>query len=368
MANRAPVRQLLLAAGIGIALIGGPGIAAADPGDEAPQPGQVTATATCARGTASITVTLDFEFRQLPVRLDRVRPDEASLTKTTTQHEADAQVQKVVFEPVPVGEYNVHVARGDGEPADDVPVVVKPCGNPQSADELLRVEVDCQAGWGLVTFFVANPGRDGVVEYSLTTGYITARKVPVRAGTFLRIAENGIEDRPTYTASLTEGDKVVAKKDYTVHCLDGNAARLDVTAACAGTTGTAAVNVLNPNRVSVNYEVSLKGVTKKLTLNGGEKGTVAFDGIATGEHAVVVKGGDQTQARGSAKLDCGATTTTRTTTTETTTTTPVPQGRSDTGLANTGAAVGGLVGLVALALAVGGALVMIGRRRAHGNR
>jgi hypothetical protein len=347
------IRRLFIAAGVGFALVGVPSQAMADPDDpaEAPQPGQVTAAATCAAGKATITVTLDFEDSPRKVRLDRTSPDQATLTKTTAPDEQDDQVQKVVFDAVPAGEYNVHVERTQ---PDDVPVVVKPCGNPLPADEPLRVNVECQAGWGLVTFTMTNPNTKDVIEYSLTTGYITARTVEVGAGQFLEITENGIEDR-TYTAGLTVDGKVVAKTKYTVSCREGNPARLTATTTCPGSV---VVNVLNPNRVPVNYAVMLGDATKKLTLQGGEKGSVTFAEIATGEHPVLVKGDDKTKAEGRAKLDCGTPTTT-TPTTET----PVPQGRSDSGLANTGAPTSVLAGLGMLALALGGALFMIGRRR-----
>jgi len=351
----APVRRLLIAAGIGLAMLGGPSLAMADPEDpvEAPQPGQVTAAATCAAGKATITVTLDFEEAPLKVRLDRVSPDQASLTKTTEPDADDELVQRAVFEAVPAGEYTVHVERAR---PDDVPVVVKPCGNPQPADEPLKVRVECQAGWGLVTFTMTNPNTRDVIEYSLTTGYITPRKVEVAAGEFLDITENGIEDR-TYIAGLTVDGKALAKVKYTVACREGNPARVSVATTCPGTV---TVDVLNPNRVPVNYEVSVKDVIKKVTVNGGEKGTVAFSGIAGGEHTVLVKGDDKTQASRDAKLDCGSPT-------STTTTPPVPQGGTAPPLANTGVPAGGLVGIGALVLALGGVLLMIARRRAHGN-
>lgn len=348
------VRRLLVTAGIGLALIAGAGRAAADPGEgeEAPQPGPVRAAATCEHGTANITVTLDYEDRPLQVQLDRVSPDQASLTKTTAPDEHDSEVQRVVFEPVPAGEYTVRV---DRNPPDLMPVMVKPCGDPQPTDDLLKVNVECQAGWGVVTFTVTNPTTKDVVEYTLTTGYVTARKVPVQPDQFLEISENGIDDR-TYTARLT-GQGINVTKEYTVSCFEGNAPRLAATATCPGSVS---VDVLNPNRVTVEYKVSVKDVTKKLTLKGGEKGKVSFTGIADGERPVLVKGKDNTQAEATVKLDCGQHTTTNP---PSTTETPVPQGRSDSGLANTGASVGWLGGLGSVAVIFGGALFMIGRRR-----
>src|SRR5262249_5067349 len=149
-------------------------------------------------------------------------------------------------------------------------------------------------------------------------------------------------------------------KQFTVSCAAGNPPRLDVGTACSETvgSGTVTVGVRNQNRSAVEYDVSIKDVIKKLTVKSGEQGTVIFPGIATGEHQVIVKSHaeDGAQASATAKLNCGTTSTT--TSPPTSSTTPVPQGRSDSGLANTGASVGGLVGLGALALGLGGALLM----------
>lgn len=349
------VRRLLVAAGIGFALLTAtPAVAQSD--DEVPQPGLVTAAATCEHGTAAIKVWIEDEGDDTPkVRLDRLSPDTATLTKDTV---LDKDMRLAVFEPVPAGEYNVHIDRGGDVRPDDVPVVVKPCEDLQPSDELLRVNVECQGGWGLATFVVANPRTKDVVKWDLTTGYGSGLKIELSEGLFLEVTENGVDDG-TYTASLIADKKVVAKATYAVRCEKGNAPRLDVTAACADTI---TATVLNPNRAPVNYEVSVKNVIKELTLKGGERGSVAFSGLAQGEHKVLVKGDDKTQAAGSAKLDCGTPTTTVPPTT-TTSETPAPQGRSDSGLANTGASVGWLSGVGALALVFGGALFMIGRRR-----
>jgi hypothetical protein len=98
-----------------------------------------------------------------------------------------------------------------------------------------------------------------------------------------------------------------------------------------------------------------------------------FAGVAGGDHQVKVAGSDRTRVTGTATVNCAGTTTTATTTGTTGTTgapttstsTPVAQGRSGGGLALTGAVVGGLVGLGALALGLGGVLLIIGRRRAR---
>jgi hypothetical protein len=358
------IRRLLVTAGIGLTLLGGGVNAAADPGDdEVPEPGLVNAMASCEHGTAAITVWVDDNRdAPLPVRLDRVRPDVASLTKDTVLDE-ERGMHKVVFEPVPIGEYNVHVERGGKIPADDVPAVVKPCSDLKPTDEPLRVEVDCQAGWGLATFIVANPRTEGVAAYSLTNTNFGAHEIQLSEGLFLRITENEFDDG-TYQAHLTgDGDSGVhVTKEFTVSCKAGNVPKLEVTAACTDSNGSVTVSLKNSNRAPVGYEVSLKDSTKALTVKGGEKGTVTFSGIANGEQTVRVVGNDKTQADGVVKVDCAGPPTT-TTTTET----PVPQGRSDSGLANTGAEVGWLFWLGGLAVAIGGALIMIGWRRAREN-
>ena len=363
MAHR--VRLLLLATAA--TLLALPGRAAADPGDEeTPHPGLVTALASCEHGSASITVWLEDEDTPA-VRLDRVSPDTATLAKDPVVDPETDGMRMAVFEPVPAGEYTARIERGGDVPPDVVPVVVRPCTDTRPTDEPLRVEVDCQAGWGLVTYVVTNPSSKQVTRYFLTSGTVLALdKIHLPEGSFLEVTENGVEDR-TYSVSLTDErdhKKIIAKKEFTVSCAEGNPPRLAVDAACSGTTGTVTVGVLNQNRSAVEYAVSIKDTVQKLTVKSGEKGTVSFPGIATGEHEVLVKSLEEkpAQAGATAKLDCGTTTTTTTTTT-----TPVPQGRSDSGLANTGASVGGLLGLGALALGLGGALLMIARRRARGN-
>lgn len=352
-------RRLLVAAGIGLAMVGGGAVAAAD--DEVPQPGIVTASATCEQGTAAIKVWVDDDRDiALPVRLDRVKPDQASLTKEATFDE-DLLMYFVMFEPVPVGEYNVHVERGGDIRPDDLPVVVKPCADTKPTDDPLRIEVECQAGWGVVTFVVTNPRTKGVVQYNLTNTNLGVHEITdLGAGMFLRITENLFDDK-VYSATLT-GDGVEVTKEFTVACKEGNPPRLDVGTACADSAGTVMVNVRNPNRVPVDYAVTVKGTTKKVTVPGGEKGTATFAGIATGEHEVLVKGSDKTQAKSTVTVDCGTPPTTTPTTTV-----PAPQGGTSPQLADTGAAVGGLVWIGALVLALGGVLLMIGRRRAHGN-
>src|SRR5262245_60104611 len=103
MANR--VRFLLLATAA--ALLALPGHAAADSDeDETPHPGLVTALASCEQGSASVTVWLEDQDEDTPqVRLNRVSPDSATLTKDPVADPETDGMRMAVFEPVPVGQY-----------------------------------------------------------------------------------------------------------------------------------------------------------------------------------------------------------------------------------------------------------------------
>lgn len=363
---RRVLRHAVLAVTAGLTLLGGVGIGMAQPQTEDPgeveMPGILTAVATCDFGKAAITVWIDDNSNDpIEVRLDQLRPDTATQTKNTV-FDDERGVHKVVFEPVAIGDYNVHVADRDG-PQDDVTVVVKDCKELEPTDDPLTVEVECKAGWGIATFQVANPKTDEVVRYTLTVSSAEELEIELSEGLFLRVTLNALDDG-AYTAELVgEGVDTITKR-FTVKCAAGNAPKLEVTPTCTGTTGQVAVGVHNPNRGVVNYTVVLRDMTKKVSVAGGESGSVSFPGVPNGDHPLRVIGSDQTEAASVAKVNCGGQTTTTTPTSPTTTTTtPAPQGRTGGGLANTGASVGGLIGLGGLVLALGCALLIVGRRR-----
>jgi LPXTG-motif cell wall-anchored protein len=352
------LRQAVLAVTVGITMLGGAGFALADPPDEVEMPGILTAVATCDFGKASVTVWIDDNSNDpIEVRLDRLHPDTATQTKST-EFDEDRGLHKVVFEPVAVGDYNVHVDGRDSV-ADDLAVVVKDCGDLKPKDGPLTIEVECKAGWGIATFEVANPDTDEVVRYTLAVD-VTDVNIELSKGLFLRVTLNALDDG-TYTAELS--GEVEVSKDFVVKCAAGNAPKLGVTAEeCGGTAAAVGVAVHNPNRATVDYRVTLKDVTKSVSVPGGESGTVTFPGVPAGEYPVRVLGSDQSESASVAKVDCGQPSTQPSNPT-TTTTTPAPQGRSDGGLANTGASVGGLAGVGGLVLLLGAALLIVGRRR-----
>lgn len=366
-------RLLILAATAGLMLTAGAATAAAQPDAgpaEVPMPRIVIADATCDLGGAKVTVWIDETGdRPLRVRLNRLRPDQATQAGDSALDPGHIQ-HRVVFDPVPADDYTVHVDGLDG-PQDDVPVVVKPCGDQGSRSKALAVEVACKAGWGLVTFTVANP-RGGAAGFDLLVGGFQQYRATLGPGVFLRVAFNAFDDTVDdglYTATLKSGKDIVATEKFKVTCAAGNAPTLDITAQCEANTARVSVGVLNPNRATIDYMVALKGQTQRISVTGGGRGTVTFAGIPNGENPVQVSGGN-TGTTGKAAVRCGAETTTTTppTTTaaitSTTTVAPAPQGRSG-GLASTGVMVGALVGLGALALILGVALRIMGRWRAR---
>jgi hypothetical protein len=364
------LRHAVLAVTAGLTMLGGAGLApAVQPQDpDVEMPGILTAFTTCdGADKASVTVWIDDNSNDpIDVRLDRLHPNTATQT-TKTSFDDERGMHKAVFATVAVGDYNVHIDGRDGL-ADDLPVVVKECKNLGSSEDPLTIAVECKAGWGIATFRVANPATDKVVEYTLAVDFLDAANIELTKGLFLNVTLNALDDG-THVAELT-GD-VEVRKEFDVKCIEGNAPRLDVTTqACAGTSAPVAVEVTNPNRKPVDYRVTLKGVTKTLSLSGGQSGTASFPGIGTGEYPVRVTGSDQTESASVAKVECGqpsSTTpsppTSTPTSSPTVTTTPVPQGSNGGGLATTGASVGGLVGLGGLGLVLGVALLILGRRR-----
>jgi hypothetical protein len=367
MADRWLPRCLVLAAALGLTLMAA-GTGSAQPSEEdqgpvdQPRP-LIAATASCHADAAEV---------QVIVYDDRAAPFAVHLNggsvrdKRTTTFDSKHLVHVVTFPGLAAGEYHVTTETFD-TPADGVRVAVRDCATLKPTDEPLAVEVECKAGWGTVTFQVANPKAGKQVRYTLTVDPpLTAHIVTLSGNQFVRITENGYEDRK-HTAVLT-GDGVNVTKEFTVACQSGNPAKLDIAvSACDGANAAVSVGLRNPNGVRVSYTVELAGMKKTVAAGGGERAMATFAGVASGDHQIKVTGSDKTRATGTATVPCAGatTTTTATSTTSTTTTAPVAQGRSGGGLALTGAVVGGLVGLGALALGLGGALLIIGRRRAR---
>jgi LPXTG-motif cell wall-anchored protein len=357
---RGPARRLLLAPVIGLLTLAGAGLSAADPVE---MPEIVTAVATCDKADSSVQVWIDEE---LPVRLDKLRPGTGTWKQNVVEDEQTPGMYLAEFKGVTAGDYNVHIDGRDGV-QDDMLVVVKPCGELKPADDILQVQVECKAGWGIVTIQVANPDSKEVVRYTLAAyNNAVIEDIDLAKGESQRVTLNSWDDSQDgadYFAKLTRSDGTEIIKRFTVKCESGNAPELATKVACTGTTGGVDVTVLNPNREAVGYTVALKGQTKSVKVGAGEKGTVNFAGIPAGEHPVKVTAGD-TEANTIAKVNCGSTTTTTTPTSQpTTTTTPAPQGRSDSGLANTGASVGGLLAVGGLVIISGVALLFLVRRR-----
>ncbi|MFL6144927.1 MAG: hypothetical protein ACJ72N_24060 [Labedaea sp.] len=385
--------MLVIVAALG--LLGGAGTGPAAPaGDPEPvdQPRPLLAvTASCHSATAGAPANV-----RVVVYEDRARPYVLRVTRVTgtfsetraTAFDNEHFVQVATFTGLPAGEYAVAVDEPaqDVSPADNVHVVVRECAELKPTDDPLGIEVECKAGWGVVTFQVANPKSGTPAAYTLTIDPpLTAHLVTARSGAFVRITENGYDDK-THIAKLT-GSGLDLTRRFEVTCQRGNAAKVDATGSCEAGKGKLTVGVLNPNGLPVNYTIGVKGQAKTVSLGsvgGGVRAVATVDGLPAGAHEVTVTGSDRTAATGTATIDCGTTTTatsaTTTTTTApttgtngatatggtatTTTAAPAPQGRSG-GLASTGAAVIGLAGLGLLAVGLGALVLIFSRRRAR---
>ncbi|HEU5471137.1 MAG TPA: hypothetical protein VFV67_10825 [Actinophytocola sp.] len=327
------------------------------------------AAADCHDGTARVKVWVDDAPEPWNVSLAALSGD--FVRELTSVLDEDKGMYVAVFDDVPVGEYAVAIVGAD-RPSDGLRVVVRACTDPGPGQGALDVAVECRGGWGIATFQVTNPETGTRSSFTLAIRAPEDYRIPtLDPGLFVRITQNLFDDG-SYVARLEdENGREVARKDFTVACAEGNAPALEVTSTCEGATARVIVGVSNPNRIQIAYTVRLKDQTQTVTVGGGQRGTVTFPKIADGRYLIKVTGGD-TRADAPLTVDCVRETTTTPPTTTTvpvsttppgTTTAPPPQGSSGGGLASTGAAVGGLVGLGALVLGLGGALLVIARRR-----
>jgi hypothetical protein len=370
----------------------GAGIGSAAPADPEPvdQPRPLlAATASChstADGVPAEVRVVVYEDRTQPYVLHLTGVTGAFGDTRSTTFDDKHFVQVATFTGLAAGEYAVAVDEPAHEvsPADNVHVKVRECADLKPTDDPLGIEVECKAGWGVVTFQVANPKSGKPAVYTLTVDPpLTAHLVSAQSGAFVRITENGYDDK-THVAKLT-GSGLDITRRFEVTCQRGNPAKVDVTPSCDAGKSRLSVGVMNPNGLPVDYTIGVKGQAKTVSLGsvgGGVRAVAIFDGVPSGAQEVTVTGSDRTAAAGTATVDCGTTTTTTTTTiTATTTTTtsggpptsgpatsttvaPAPQGRSG-GLASTGAAVIGLAALGLLAVGLGAVVLIFSRRRAR---
>ncbi|WP_018686287.1 hypothetical protein [Actinokineospora enzanensis] len=300
------VRRIALttAVGLTVALAASPATAQEDPDYpvEVAQPTLAAATSVCDGGTAGVEVILDDRTKPYTVTLAG-----SGLPAKKTAYDDEHGVNRVLFTPVPVGEYTVGI-KGADEPSDGLPVVVKPCADRDPAKGALSVDVQCRGGWGLATFEIANPGTDEVRDYRLQLGTPDQYQVQVAPGMFLSITEN-LYDDGVYRAVLTGGglDEPLART-FTVNCAAGNSPGLGTYAQCddkADVTTPAVlwVEIDNPNRAAVEYTVSASGASRAVTVSGAGHGSVDLGPVPAGDHQVVVRGSDGTETETGVAVD-----------------------------------------------------------------
>lgn len=276
--------------------------------DPAPPPDPlVSAIATCHNGTSEVTVYVLFEEpdAEFLVQVNQIVNGIGFSASKSTTFDSDSALHTVTFNSPPVGLYNVHVT-GIGI-ATDIGVEVKDCRDLKPSDGALRVDVECKAGWGIVTFQVANQETGDVASYTLTSdAALLEYAIELSPGLFLRISENGLPDGE-YNATLTdENGNVVATKDFTVVCESGNAPTVvqaagdcDVNDPSKPSTGF--VVLRNENRTDVTYTVIVRQagkpeLSKQVTVAPGQTGSAEFESVGAGDHPVQIKGSDDTVA------------------------------------------------------------------------
>lgn len=257
------------------------------------------AVASCADGVGAVDVR---------VRDDRDKPYSITLTHADGARFGDPQDTVLTehddhlttFRNVPPGQYTVRPAEGT-QPSNGVDVVVKPCKDIEPDGEQLSVEVECKAGWGIVTFTVTNPTSGEAKSYFLETGDLsTAFEIELGEGEFLRISDNGYDDGK-FSVTLTGDSIKPITKDFTVACAAENAPKVDVAANCDSrgkedvtTPAPLYVDLTNPNRATVEYKVKVGGDERVVNLAGGESAFLEFDPLTPGFHTVTVYGSDGT--------------------------------------------------------------------------
>jgi len=147
---------------------------------------------------------------------------------------------------------------------------------------------------------------------------------------------------------------------------------LTVEVKCVNDYGTVFIRVSNPDTGEVRtFSVDIDGLPlwDGLRLDGGFFVDIVEQDFEDGTYTIALLEDGQEVASEEITVACAPVPTTTpeptTTTPAPTTTTPAPQGGTppSDGLASTGAAVGGLAVLGLVALAMGSALVLVGRRR-----
>ncbi|SDJ46854.1 LPXTG-motif cell wall anchor domain-containing protein [Actinokineospora alba] len=311
------VTRVVLAAAVGLtmALTASPAMAqeqpappvAEEPTEAEPPRPLLSAVAFCAEKVANLDVyVLDTREEPYSITLQGVGVN-YNETKPTALHAVKDQ-HHVLFEGLAPGQYTVRA--GGNQPSDDVDVMVKDCAEVEPAKGELSVEVECKAGWGIVTFVVANPTSGKTEQYTLSTSEygISYETLTLPDGMFLRITENGFDDGEYFATLSGPNLKDPITKEFTIACAAENAPKLSAFANCDGkddlnSPAPLYVDVTNPNRTAVDYTIKVGGAERVVKVGPGANGFVELDTLPAGVHRVTVSGSDGTVTKTEVAVD-----------------------------------------------------------------
>ncbi|UVS77213.1 LPXTG cell wall anchor domain-containing protein [Actinokineospora sp. UTMC 2448] len=287
------VTRAVLAAVAGLTLAAASAsVASAQENPEDVPPTLVRVLADCAAdGKTDVEVYLD-DLGPYKVLLEGFG-EEAQETALHEEHE----VYWHEFTDVPVGDYVVRVEGAD-LPSDGVPVQVKACDDRKPSQPGLTVDVQCQGGWGVATFEVANTeGQTRSYTLEITEEAQQYEAKEILPGLFVRITEN-LYDDGTYTAVLSgESLDEPITEEFTVKCAPKDAPNVVADARCddkedVTTPAVVRVTVGNPNRHDADYTITVGDVTETVTVVGGWQETVDLGPFPGGVYPMTVIGSD----------------------------------------------------------------------------
>ncbi len=239
---------------------------------------------------------------------------------------------------------------------------------------LVSVLADCYDGFKSLAVWI--DGAEGVT-YEVTLTPDDGSAALTESSTKVDDSQRAIFVAPPpagYTVTVVGSDGSEGGSEVTVErcsSLEPGDPKLTVDVKCVNDLGTVFIRVANPGSGEVSsFSLDIDDLTlyDNLQLAGGFFVDIVEQDFEDGTYKVRLFDAQENEVASEEFTVACAPVVEPTTTTPApvTTTTPAPQGGSTPsggGLASTGAAVGGLAVLGLVALAMGGALVLVGRRR-----
>ncbi|MBC6450443.1 hypothetical protein [Actinokineospora xionganensis] len=274
---------------------------------ERPEP-LISAVASCAEKVASLDVYV-LDSREDPYSITLQGVGFNFNKSQPTVYLPDKDQHHTLFANLAPGQYTVRA--GGHQPSDDVDVIVKECAEADPAKGELSIEVECKAGWGIVTFVITSPATGKTMQYTLSTSEYPGAKyetLTLPDGMFLRITENGFEDGKYFATLSGPTLKEPITEKFTVACAADNAPKLSAFANCDGKDDITSpaplyVDVTNPNRATIDYTIKVGGAERVLKVGGGANGFVEMDTLPAGVHRVTVSGSDGTVTKTEVAVD-----------------------------------------------------------------